>query len=100
MPKSLQTYIDVLYELLPNEVVTVDATVNPANYDVTAIIKHLGAQKKFPVLLFEKALNLKGEISGVRLMMNAEITQNKAQVALGVPFGMDRAAMGDECLRR
>jgi UbiD family decarboxylase len=98
--KSLQTYVDDLYELLPNEVVSVETEVNPANYDVTAIIKHLDAQKKFPVLIFERPLNLKGEVSDVRLMMNAEITQNKAQVALELPFSMDRAAMGDECLRR
>lgn len=100
MPKSLRTYIQDLQRLLPDELVCIDREVDPARYDVTAIIKHLDAMKKFPVLLFEKPLNLKGQVSDVRFMMNAEITQNKAQVALGLPFDMSRAQMGDECLRR
>ena len=100
MPKDLRTYVDELEETLPDELVRITAEVNPANYDVTAIIKHLDALKKFPVLVFERPLNLKGEVSDIRLMMNAEITQNKAQLALGLPFDMDRARMGDECLRR
>lgn len=100
MPKSLRTYIEDLKRHLPDELVCIDRVVDPANYDVTAIIKHLDAMKKFPVLLFERPLNLQGKVSEVRLMMNAEITQNKAQLALGVPFSMTRAEMGLECLRR
>jgi len=100
MPKSLRTYLDDLHELLPDEVISIDATVDPAHYDCTAIIKKLDALKKFPVITFERPLNLQGQVADVRLMLNAEITQSKAQVALGVPFGMSRAEMGDECLRR
>src|ERR1044071_8393097 len=100
VPKDLRTFVRELEETLPDELVRITAEVNPANYDVTAIIKHLDAMKKFPVLIFERPLNLKGEVSDIRLMMNAEITQNKAQLALGLPFDMDRARMGDECLRR
>jgi UbiD family decarboxylase len=100
MAKDLRTYIADLQRHLPNELVCIDNVVDPANYDITAIIKHLDAIKKFPVLLFERPLNLKGEVSPIRFMMNAEITQNKAQLALGVPFSMTRAEMGEECLRR
>jgi hypothetical protein len=58
---------------------------DPARYDVTAIIKHLGAQKKFPAILFENPLNLHGKASGIKLVMNCEISQCKAQIARGMP---------------
>ena len=50
MPKSLRTFIEDCQRELPGEVIHITKEVNPANYDVTAIIKHLGAQKKFPII--------------------------------------------------
>ena len=83
-----------------NEVVSVSRVVNPANYDVTALVKQLGAQKKFPILIFEQALNFHGRVSEVRLVLSCENTQKKIQVALGLPQDMTRAEMARECLRR
>ena len=74
--------------------------MDPAHYDITAIIKHLGAQKKFPLLIFERPLNLKGQVNGFKMVMNAEITQRKAQIALGVPKEMTRPEMAEVCLQR
>ena len=48
MAKDLRTFISDCERQLPGEVIHITKEVNPANYDVTAIIKHLGAQKKFP----------------------------------------------------
>ena len=96
MPKSLRTYIADLHREAPDELLCIDRVVNPANYDCTAIIKHLGALKKFPVVIFERPLNLHGEVSPVRLMLNAEISQSKAQIALGVPRTMTRPQMAEE----
>lgn len=100
MPKDLRSFIEDLRRESPNEVVEIDKVVDPAHYDVTAIIKHLDALKKFPLLIFNRPLNLKGEVSPVRLCMNAEISQNKIQIAMGVPRTMTREQMGEECLRR
>ena len=84
----------------PSEVVAVSKTVNPLNYDVTAITKHLGALKKFPILIFDQPLNVHGELNDMRLVIGAENSQKKVQVALAVPRDMDRAQMARECLRR
>ncbi len=84
----------------PSEVVAVSKTVNPLNYDVTAIIKHLGALKKFPILIFDQPLNVHGELNDMKLVIGAENSQKKVQVALAVPRDMDRAEMARECLRR
>ena len=84
----------------PSEVVAVSKTVNPLNYDVTAIIKQLGALKKFPILIFDHPLNVHGELNDIKLVIGAENSQKKVQVALAVPRDMDRAEMARECLRR
>ncbi len=100
MAKSLRTFLDDMRRAYPDEVVSVAKTVNPLTYDVTAIVKHLGADKKFPVLIFENPLTGHGHATDMKLVMSAENTQKKIQVALGLPAEMDRAAMARECLRR
>jgi UbiD family decarboxylase len=100
MVKDLRTFIADLRRESPHEVVEINKVVDPAHYDVTAIIKHLDEQKKFPLLIFNKPLGLNGKVSPVRLCMNAEISQNKIQIALGVPRTTTRAQLGDVCLQR
>src|SRR5687768_12060044 len=100
MPKSLRTFLDDMRREYPSEVVSIAKTVNPLIYDVTAIVKQLGALKKFPVLTFEQPLNAHGGANDMKLVMSAENSQKKVQVALGVPRDMDRAEMARECLRR
>src|SRR5262249_35590586 len=85
MAKDLRSFLDDCRREIPNEVIHITKEVNPANYDVTAIIKHLGAQKKFPIIIFDKPLNLNGRVSDIKLTMNCEISQRKTQIALGLP---------------
>jgi 2,5-furandicarboxylate decarboxylase 1 len=100
MAKSLRTFLDDIRRQCPTDVITIAKIVNPLAYDVTAIIKQLGALKKFPVLIFAQPLNAHGQVSDMKLVMSAENTQKKIQVALGVPWNMHRAEMARECLRR
>ncbi len=101
MPKSLRSFLEDCRREIPNEIVHVKKEVDPAHYDVTAIIKHLGAQKKFPILVFEHPLNLHGRPSNdFKLVMNCEISQRKTQIALGVSKELNRAQMADVCLER
>jgi UbiD family decarboxylase len=100
MAKSLRTFLDDMRRQYPREVVSVAKSVNPANYDVTAIVKQLGALKKFPILIFERPLNVHGRGGDMKLVVGAENTQRKIQVALGLPTATDRAEMARECLRR
>ena len=100
MAKNLRTFLADMRREYPSEVVAVSKTVNPLNYDVTAIVKQLGALKKFPILIFDQPLNVHGELNDMRLVIGAENSQKKVQVALAVPRDMDRAEMARECLRR
>jgi UbiD family decarboxylase len=100
MSKSLRTFLDDMKRIYPDDVVVVEKPIDPLNYDVTAIVKHLGAEKKFPILLFNRPLNRRGELTGMRLVTSCENSQKKVQVSLGVPKEMDRTEMARECLRR
>src|SRR4030095_15881866 len=98
--KSLRTFLDDMRRAYPSEVVSISKTVNPLTYDMTAIVKQLGALKKFPVLVFEHPLNAHGQATDMKVVMSAENSQKKIQVALGVAAEMDRSEMARECLRR
>ena len=98
MAKDLRSFLDDCRREIPNEVIHITKEVNPANYDVTAIIKHLGAQKRFPVIIFDKPLNLNGRVSDIKLTMNCEISQRKTQIALGLPKEASRPEMAEACL--
>src|SRR5512140_3857877 len=100
MPKSLRTFLDDFRRAYPSEVVSIAKPVNPLTYDITAIVKHLGARKKFPILIFEHPLNAHGKATDMKVVMSAENSQKKIQVALGLPADIDRAEMARECLRR
>jgi len=100
MAKSLRSFLEDCRREIPNEIVHITKEVNPANYDVTAVIKHLGAMKKFPIIVFERPLNLHGRVGEIKLVMNCEISQRKTQIALGLPKEMNRAQMAEVCLER
>ena len=94
MPKSLSSFLEDCRREIPNEVVHVEREVDPARYDVSAIIKHLGAARKFPLLVFDRPRNLHGRVSDFKLVMNFTISQRKTQIALGIAQGDDPRADG------
>ena len=98
MPKSLSSFLDDCRREIPAEVVHVTPEVDPANYDVSAIIKHLGAARKFPLLIFDRPRNLHGRVSDFKLVMNFTISQRKTQIALDLPKEMTRAQMAEACV--
>lgn len=100
MAKSLRSFLEDCRREIPNEVVHIAKEVDPAHYDVTAIIKQLDEMKKFPILIFERPLNLHGQVSEFKLAMNCEISQRKTQIALGLPKEMNRVQMTEVCLER
>ncbi len=98
MPKSLGSFLEDCRREIPNEVVHVAKELDPAHFDVSALIKHLDAARKFPILVFDNPLNLHGKPSEFKLTMNCEISQGKIQVALGAGKDASREAMTDLCL--
>ncbi len=60
---DLRAFLDDLQERLPYDFVRIERTVAPHQFEVTALLQHLENQKKFPVLFFEKPLDLNGKPS-------------------------------------
>jgi UbiD family decarboxylase len=84
MAKNIHEFLHSLTAKLPHDLVTITKPVNPANFDVTAILQHLEDSELFPLTLFEKPLNLKGEISAFPLATNVFATRQRCALALGM----------------
>jgi len=82
MSKSIHSYLQLLKEKIPDDFIIVSKIVNPARFDVTAILQHLENSGKYPALLFEKPLSVKGEVSNFKLATNIYATRQRCALAL------------------
>ncbi len=82
MRKTIESYLDRLQEKLPGDLILIKKSVNPARFDVTAILQHLENRGKYPALLFDNALNLKGVRSPFRLLTNVFASRRRCALAL------------------
>ncbi|MBI4528095.1 MAG: UbiD family decarboxylase [Deltaproteobacteria bacterium] len=81
---NLRDFLNRLEERLPNDFIHIGRTVAPDRYDVTALLQHLENEKRFPALLFENPLNLKGKASAFPLLSNLFATRRRCAVSLGL----------------
>jgi len=84
MGKSLHAFLQQLEDQLQHDLVRVKRAVAPAQFEVTALLQHLENMKKFPALLFEKPLNLKGGPSHFPLLSNLFATRQRCALSLGM----------------
>ena len=84
MAKDLKGFLKDLREALPRELVTIDKTVNPAKFEVTALLRHLELLGKFPVLLFDRAHDLMGREADFKLITNVFATRQNCALAMGL----------------
>src|SRR5437763_1129100 len=75
MSKDLRGFLDDLQERLPYDFIRIERTVSP---------KDLENQKNFPVLFFEKPLDLNGKPSAFPLFSNVFATRQRCALALGM----------------
>jgi len=81
---TLTDYLDNLKKNFPEEVVTIDDEVNPASFEVTAILRHLELAGKYPLGYCTRPLNLKGEVSQFPLATNVFARRERCALALGL----------------
>ena len=82
MVRDLQTFLRVLQEALPQDFITVKKPVSPGRFDVTALLKHLEDEGKYPVLLFDNPLDLNGAKSEFRLLSNLFASRQRCALSL------------------
>lgn len=64
----------------------VQREIDPGNrFQVTALLEHLHRRKEFPAVLFEKPLNMHGQVSEFPLVSNLFATRKRCAEMLGLP---------------
>jgi 2,5-furandicarboxylate decarboxylase 1 len=81
---SINDYLDLIRKSYPQEILIIDEEVNPADFEVTAILRHLELIGKYPVVCFTHPLNLYGEVSKFPLVINVFATRKRCALALGL----------------
>ena len=80
----IKDYLDFLQGKHPEEVLVIEDEVNPATFDVTALLRHLEMAGKYPLVYFPRPLNLKGEVSRFPLITNVFASRERCALAMGV----------------
>jgi 2,5-furandicarboxylate decarboxylase 1 len=91
VPKSLRSFIEQIDHQHPDELAIVSRTVDPDNYDVTAVLAKLTQRQQFPMVLFESTRDLLGHDSGMRIVSN--VFASRERIADALDFPREKAQM-------
>src|SRR5574342_1100622 len=97
---DLRAFLDDLQERMPYDFVRIEKPVSPKQFEVTALLQHLENQKQFPVLFFEKPLNLNGKPSVFPLLSNVFATRQRCALSLGMKPNEGELPLSLEYARR
>ena len=100
MQMDLRAFLDDLQERLPYDFVRIERPVSPSQFEVTALLQHLENQRKFPVLFFEKPLDLNGKPSAFPLLSNVFATRQRCALSLGMKPNESELPLSLEYARR
>lgn len=82
---TMGSYLNSLKGEYPEQILTIEDEVNPANFDVTALLRNLEIKQKFPTVYFTRPLNLNGEVSKFPLVTNMFATREICAYMMGLP---------------
>jgi len=91
--KDLQTYLAIMAEKYPEELITVQDTIDQAQHEVSAYIELLEDKRRFPIVLFEHVKNINGEQSKFPLVHNLFATRSLCARAIGLDPSNYRMAL-------
>jgi 2,5-furandicarboxylate decarboxylase 1 len=106
MAKDLHEFVKQMETTFPDDFVKVEKEVDPANFDVAAILQHLESRGERPMVLFERPLNLRGEISGIPILVNVFGRRERCAVALDLdpakadlPLSLGYSELGERSVK-
>jgi len=82
MNPCMQSFIEHLERDMPWHVIRVKKEVS-AEFEIAAILQHLEARKKQPVIIFEKVRNLNGSLSELPVVINLFGSRERLADAIG-----------------
>jgi len=81
---EVSSYLELIRKHYSGEIITIDDEINPADFQVSAVLSHLESEEKYPLVYFTRPLNLKGEISNFPLLTNVFASRKRCALALGL----------------
>lgn len=97
---DLREFIAAVEREQPDRFVHVDRPVNPAEFEVTAVLQQLEDAGRNPMALFHRPLNLFGEVSRFPLVTNIYAERERCAQALGLPIADAKFPLSLEYGRR
>lgn len=97
---DLRAFIAAVETAQPDGIVHIDRPVNPADFEVTAILQQLEDAGRFPMAVFHQPLNLFGEVSRFPLITNVFAQRERCALALGLPTSKAKFDLSLEYGRR
>ena len=98
--KDLRQWIDVLEREAPEELVRVRKSVDPARFEVTAVMEKMESERRFQSVLFESPRSHDHGDHGFQLLLNTFGTFAKMAVALDLPPDTLKSRLMEEILKR
>src|SRR5579864_6722451 len=97
---SLQAFLAQLEAEHPEWLLHVTEPVDPARFDVTAVLQQLELRNQYPVVVFDRPLNLFGQESAFPIVTNLYAGRGRCAVALGLRPEDSGQALSLEYARR
>jgi 2,5-furandicarboxylate decarboxylase 1 len=97
---SLRGFIEQLERERPGEVVHVTKPVAPSKFEVTAVLRHLELRRRFPLVVFDRPLDLHGRECRTPIATNIYATRERCAIALGLRPDDARLGLSLEYARR
>jgi 2,5-furandicarboxylate decarboxylase 1 len=84
----------------PAELIHVSQTVDPARFEVTAVLQRLENLDRYPAVLFDRPLALDGEPAGMPILTNVFASRARCARAVGLPAEAAGVELSLEYARR
>lgn len=85
MPKDLGGFIEFVRRRHPHELLEIERCARPNQFEVTAVLEHLTRISRFPMVLFNRCENLRGQESGISIVSNVFARRERCALALDFP---------------
>ena len=100
MAKDLHSFIKQIESEHPDDLVRISKPVNPADFDVTAVMEHLYRRGRKPAVLFENPTDLHGNPSSIPVLINVFAERERCATALDFPRDQAKLPLSQEFSRR
>ena len=97
---DLRAFLECLEQQDPAGLLRVSGEVDPARFEVTAVLQRLEDLNRYPAVLFERPLALDGRPAGMPILTNVFASRARCARALGLPAAAAGVELSLEYARR